>query len=82
MADRAEALLTSVGLQIVPLAHPIGAWPLLAVSLRGLTLVTVVDERPNLMGTTYQVPAGWPGGTVRLILVWPEADPLPKAITL
>ena len=78
---RAEALLASVGFQLVPLAHPVGAWPLLAVSPRGLTLVTVVPERPNVMGTTYQVPAGWPAGTVRLILVWPEADPLPTALT-
>jgi len=80
--SRVNALLASVGFQLVPLAHPVGAWPLLAVSPRGLTLVAVVDERPNLMGGTYQVPAGWPARTVRLILVWPDTEPLPKAITL
>ena len=82
MTDRAEALLAAVGFQLVPLARPVGVWPLLAVSPRGLTLVAVVAERPNLMGTMYQVPAGWPAGTVRLILVWPEAAPLPTAMTL
>jgi hypothetical protein len=74
-------VLESVGFQLVPLAHPVGAWPLLAVSPRGLTLAAPLTEKPNLMGGTYQVPAGWPAGTVRLILVW-GAEPLPKAITL
>lgn len=48
---RSTALLEAVGFQLVPLA--VGAWPLLAVSPRGLTLMTVVAERPNLMGGTY-----------------------------
>lgn len=78
---RSIALLESVGFQLVPLAHPVGAWPLLAVSPWGLTVVAPVTEKPNLRGATYSVPAGWPAGTVGLILIW-SADPLPKALTL
>jgi hypothetical protein len=67
LVARSAALLESVGFRLVPLAHPIGAWPLLAVSPRGLTMVCPVREKPNLMGATYTVPAGWPAGTVRLV---------------
>lgn len=79
---KSTALLEATGVQLVPLAHPIGPWPLLGVTSRGLTLAAPVTAAPTLLGATYQVPAGWPTGTVRLILHWPEADPLPKAITL
>jgi hypothetical protein len=80
---RSAALLTAVGFQLVPLAHPVaGVWDLLAVSPRGLTLIAARPEKPNLMGATYGPLPGWPAVTVRLILVWPEADPLPTAITL
>lgn len=78
---RSIALLESVGFRLVPLAHPVGVWPLLAVSPRGLTVVVPVTEPPNLLGGTYQVPAGWPTGTVGLVLIW-GAGPLPKALTL
>jgi hypothetical protein len=81
LVAKSTALLEATGFQLVPLAHPVGAWPLLAVSPRGLTLATAVTEKPNLMGGTYSVPAGWPTGTVRLILVWGDG-PLPTAITL
>jgi hypothetical protein len=81
LVTRSQQLLAAVGFQLVPLAHPVGVWPLLAVSPRGLTLATPVTEPPNLMGATYQVPAGWPLGTVRLLLIW-GAGPLPSAITL
>jgi hypothetical protein len=40
-----------------------------------------VTEKPTLMGATYSVPAGWPTGTVGLILIWGDG-PLPKALTL
>jgi hypothetical protein len=76
-----RALLESVGFAFVPLAAPLGPWALLAVSPRGLTLVAPVPEPPTLMGATYALPAGWPVGTVRLILVWGDGA-LPKAITL
>jgi hypothetical protein len=81
LVAKSTAVLASVGFSFIPLLHPIGAWELLCVSPRGLTLVAARPEAPNLMGTRYQVPAGWPAGTVRLILVW-GADPLPTAITL
>ena len=81
LVAKSAALLEAVGFQLVPLAHPVGAWPLLAVSPRGLTVVAPVTEKPALTGTTYSVPAGWPAGTVRLILVW-GAGPLPQALTL
>jgi hypothetical protein len=71
-----------VGFSLIPLAKPIaGAWDLLAVSPRGLTLIAAVSEKPNLMGTTYGAVPGWPAGTVRLILVWGDGV-LPTAITL
>jgi hypothetical protein len=79
---RSAALLTAVGFSLIPLAQPIaGAWDLLAVSPRGLTLIAAVSETPTLMGTTYGAVPGWPAGTVRLILVWGDGV-LPTAITL
>lgn len=81
LVAKSAALLESVGFALIPLAHPVGVWPLLAVSPRGLTVVAPVTEKPNLMGGTYSVPAGWPAGTVRLILIW-DAGPLPRALTL
>lgn len=78
---RSAALLEATGFQLVRLAHPVGAWPLLTVSPRGLTLVAAVPERPNLMGGTYTVPAGWP---IRHGAADPDLDdgPLPTALTL
>jgi hypothetical protein len=81
LVTRSQRLLESVGFQLVPLAHPVGPWPLLAVSPRGLTVVAPVTETPNLMGGTYTVPAGWPATTVRLILIWGDGA-LPRALTL
>jgi hypothetical protein len=80
---RSAALLTAVGFALIPLAKPIaGAWDLLAVSPRGLTLIAAASEKPNLLGTTtYGAVPGWPTGTVRLILVWGDGV-LPTAITL
>src|SRR5579864_2531877 len=79
---RSAALLTAVGFSLIPLATPIaGAWDLLAVSPRGLTLIAAVSEKPNLLGTTYRAVPGWPASTVRLILVWGDGA-LPTAITL
>lgn len=82
LVARTDAHLESVGFALIPLAQPIaGAWDLLAVSPRGLTLIAAVPEKPNVLGTTYGAVPGWPTGTVRLILVWGEAA-LPTAITL
>jgi hypothetical protein len=79
---RSEAALAAVGFALIPLAKPIaGVWDLLAVSPRGLTVIVAVQERPNLLGSTYGALPGWPAGTVRLLLIWGDAA-LPKAITL
>jgi hypothetical protein len=40
-----------------------------------------VTEPPTLLGARFQVPAGWPSGTVRLLLLWGDG-PLPRALTL
>lgn len=81
LVAKSAAILEAVGFQLVPLAHPVGVWPLLAVSPRGLTVVAPMTEKPNVMGAAYQVPAGWPAGTVRLILIWGDG-PLPRALSL
>jgi hypothetical protein len=79
---RSAALLSAVGFALIPLAQPIaGAWDLLAVSPRGLTLIAARSEKPNLLGTTYGAMPGWPPSTVRLILVW-GAGALPTAFPL
>ena len=44
------------------MAHPVGVWPLLAVSRRGLTVVARVTEKPNLMGGIEPMPLGPPDG--------------------
>jgi hypothetical protein len=82
LVARSIALLEAVGFQLIPLAKPIaGAWDLLAVSPRGLTLIAAVRERPSLLGATYGPLPGWPAGTVRVVHVWSDGA-LPKAITL
>jgi len=73
---RSEALLTAVGSRSSPSPSHRGAWDLLAVSPRGLTLIAARSETPNVMGTTYGALPGFPPSTVRLILVW-GADALP-----
>ena len=80
LVAKSVALLEAVGFAFIPLLHPINeVWEILCVSPRGLTLVAA--RKPNLMGGTYSVPAGWPAGTVRLLLIW-GAAPLPQALTL
>lgn len=81
LVARSVALLEAVGFTLLPLAQPIGPWPLLAVSPRGLTVVAPVSERPTLPGVSYGELPGWPAGTVRLVLVWGDG-PLPTAVTL
>ena len=63
---RSGALLTAVGFSLISLAQPIaGAWDLLAVSPRGLTLIAERSETPNVMGTTYRALPRFPPSTVR-----------------
>ena len=81
LVAKSAALLAAAGFQLVPLAHPVGPRLLLAVSPRGSTVVAPVTEKPTLTGATYSVPAGWPMGTVRLLLIWGDG-PLPTALSL
>ena len=61
LVARTAAHLESVGFALIPLAQLIaGAWDLLAVSPRGLTLIAAVPEKPNVLGTTYGAVPSWP----------------------
>lgn len=72
----------SSGYRLIPLAHPIGPWQILATCPRGLLLVAVVSEAWPALGVLYATPPSFPMVTRRLLHHWPPDKPLPDALAL
>lgn len=70
------------GYRLIPLAHPIGPWQILATCPRGLLLVAVVSEAWPALGVLYGAPPSFPMVTRRLLHHWAPARPLPEALSL
>ena len=47
---RSAAIVQAAGYRLIPLAHPIGPWQILATCPRGLLLVAVVSEAWQALG--------------------------------
>jgi hypothetical protein len=78
--SRSAVIVQAAGYRLIPLAHPIGPWQILATCPRGLLLVAVVDEAWPALGVRYGAPPSFPMVTRRLLHHWMPERPLPTAL--